>query len=672
MISHERLNWLYTELTKHNNLYHRDDAPIIPDHEYDAMFIEMIDIEAAHPEWISPESPSFRVGAAGKSTFEPVVHSTPMLSLNNGFTTEDIMAFDKRVKEYVKAPVQYYAEVKFDGLAINLRYEHGIFVKAATRGDGAVGEDVTNNVRTIKSIPLRLNTTNPPPVLEVRGEIVMFKKAFKELNERHAKAGTKPAVNPRNAAAGSLRQGDPAITASRKLDFFAYGVDPSSLAFMPVHISPTESGLMNWLSSMDLPVSIYRSVIEDVEDLIGVYEAIGRERSKLEFDIDGMVYKVNSLDQQAQLGFLSRAPRFAIAHKFPAEESTTVLEEITVQIGRTGAMTPVAKVRPVFVGGTTISSVTLHNETEIHRKDLRVGDTVVIRRAGDVVPEIVGPVLSLRPPGLPSYELPKQCPACGSPIVKPEDETIARCSGGWVLCAPQRSAAFQHFVSRKAMYIDGIGEQLIEQLLDSGLVKTPVDLYWLSEGQLLSLERMGKQSAQNILKAVEKSKDTTLSKFLFALGIRHCGENTSKQLAMHFKTIDTIEHATVDQLLEVQDIGPIAAKSIYSFFHTPLSLHLVHGLQSVGVRWPIIEAAPVNEQHALAGKNFVITGTFPTFSREQMGTMIEAVGGNVSGSVSKKTDYVIVGENAGSKATKAEELKIPTLNEETFLVLINS
>jgi DNA ligase (NAD+) len=669
-MTRERLLELYGLIETHNELYHKLDAPTISDAEYDALFREMQQIELANRDWVSTNSPSFRVGSLGKSTFAPVTHAVPLLSLANAFTDEEVIAFDKYVKSKVPNSYDYCIEYKFDGLAISLRYESGDLIQAATRGDGAVGEDVTANVRTIKSVPLRLGYDyrgNPPPaVLEVRGEIVMDKKAFLALQQRQRVAGQKEAVNPRNAAAGSLRQLDPSVTASRSLSFFTYGI--GEIKVEPNQYLPqSHFEMMEWLQSMGLPyypIAIGRGI----ESVLKQYKLMKEIRQGLEFDIDGMVYKVNNLAEQKELGFISRSPKWAIAHKFPAEEATTILEAIDVQIGRTGAITPVARVKSVFVGGTTINNVTLHNESEIQRKDLRIGDTVVIRRAGDVVPEIVGPVLDLRPANTEVYWLPTVCPGCGSPVVRAEGETIARCTGGWVKCLAQRAGAFEHFVSRKAMYIDGIGESAIDILINSGYAETPDRLYVMSEEMFILL--FGDKIGKKMYAAVQASKVTTFNRFIYSLGIRHVGENTSKQLANHFKTWEALLDATEEQVLEIPDIGPITAKSVQSTLKDRSFVYIAHRLIERGIHWPEIKSNVTDKEHYLKGKNFVITGTLPSLSRDEVAAMIEKFGGNVSGSVSKKTDYVIVGENAGSKATKAAELNIPVLDEDAFLNLI--
>ncbi len=664
--------WLTNELNRHIYAYHVLDAPTIPDAEYDRLFAQLQQLEAGHPEAAAADSPTQRVGAAPISAFKQVIHSVPMLSLNNGFSDEDIINFDRRVRESLDAQhVDYAAELKFDGLAINLRYEHGVFVQAATRGDGATGEDVTTNIRTVRAIPLRLHGDHPPAVLDVRGEVLMYKADFARLNERQRAADMKEFANPRNAAAGSLRQLDSRITATRNLRFFAYGVGALEGADMPA----SHSALLDWYERLGLPVAHERAVVRDADGMLGYFTQIGARRSTLPFDIDGIVYKVDALEAQQKLGFVSRAPRFALAHKFPAEEATTTVQDIEVQVGRTGAITPVARLAPVFVGGVTVTNATLHNEDEVRRKDIRIGDTVIVRRAGDVIPEVVSFVADLRPLDARQFVMPTACPVCGSPIVRLEDEAIARCSGGWTHCSAQKKGGLMHFVSRRALDVEGLGDQLIEQLVDKGVIDTAADLYRLSAEQLASLERMGEKSAQNKIAALEKSKSTTFARFIYALGIRHVGESTAKALAAHFGNLDALIHgATWEgglQLLEVADVGPVVAKSISAFLSDPDNLALLQALRAAGLHWK--EGAHV--QKALgsqAGKTFVLTGTLPNLGRDEAQALIEAAGGKVSGSVSKKTSYVVAGADAGSKLAKAQELGIALLDEAALLALLDA
>jgi DNA ligase (NAD+) len=662
-----RAAWLRAELERHSHAYYVLDNPSIPDAEYDKLFGELQKIEQAHPELITSDSPTQRVGGTPLPQFAQVKHSVPMLSLSNGFEEADIIAFDRRVREGLETdgPVDYATELKFDGLAINLRYENGILVEAATRGDGATGENVTANIRTVRAIPLRLHTDHPPAVLDVRGEVLMYKSDFAKLNARQREAEQKEFANPRNAAAGSLRQLDPRITAQRTLRFFAYGIGRLEGAGLP----DSHSGLLDWYAKLGLPVCNERAVVQGAQGLLDFFHAIGGKRTRLQYDIDGVVYKVNRVQQQQRLGFVSRAPRFAIAHKFPAEEATTIVQDINVQVGRTGAITPVARLAAVAVGGVMVTNATLHNEDEVKRKDIQIGDTVIVRRAGDVIPEVVAFVPEKRPANARKFVMPATCPVCGSAIVKLEDEAIARCSGGWIKCAAQRKGGLLHFVSRRAMDIEGLGEQLVEQLVDKHIITTAADLYKLGFTALAELDRMAEKSAQNILDALEKSKHTTLARFIYALGIRHVGEATAKELAQHFGNLDALLHASEEQLLEVSDIGPVVARSILAFLSDPLNLELIEQLRAAGVHWP--EGAPAERKpQILEGKTFVLTGTLPTLSRDEAKEIIESAGGKVSGSVSKKTSYVVAGEEAGSKLTKAEELGVTILDEAAFLLLL--
>lgn len=661
-----RARALHTELNRHNHAYYVLDQPSIPDAAYDSLFQELQALETAHPELVTSDSPTQRVGGSPLSQFDQVQHDVPMLSLGNGFSDEDIVAFDKRVQDGLESlqEIRYAAELKFDGLAISLRYVDGVLVQAATRGDGITGENVTANIRTVRAIPLRLHGDNVPKTLDVRGEVLMFKEDFAKLNQRQRDAGQKEFVNPRNAAAGSLRQLDSRITAQRTLRFFAYGIGVLEGADMPA----SHSALLDWYQQLGLPVCKERAVVTGAEGLLNFYRGIGEKRESLPYEIDGVVYKVDRLDQQKHLGFVSRAPRFALAHKFPAQEALTQVQDIEVQVGRTGAITPVARLNPVFVGGVTVTNATLHNEDEVRRKDIQVGDTVIVRRAGDVIPEVVAYVPEKRPADARRFVMPTECPVCGSPIVKLEDEAIARCSGGWLKCSAQRKGGLQHFASRRAMDIEGLGEQLVEQLVDRNVVNTPADLYRLGLSALAELDRMAEKSAQNVLDALEKSKSTTLARFIYALGIRHVGEATAKELARHFGSLDKLLVASEEQLLEVADIGPVVATSIRSFLSDPLNAELVEQLRAVGVHWTESEGVDSGPKH-LAGLIFVLTGTLPNLSRDQAGQMIEAAGGKVTGSVSKKTNYVVAGAEAGSKLAKAEELGIAILDEEGLKAL---
>ena len=663
-----RIQWLRDELNRHAHAYYVLDQPTIPDAEYDALFIELQQLEIKHPELMSVDSPTQRVGGAPLPEFAQVQHDVPMLSINNGFSEDDIRAFDRRVSEGLgqSGDIEYACELKFDGLAINLRYVDGVLVQAATRGDGSAGEDVTANIRTIRAIPLRLMTDNPPAVIDVRGEVLMFKADFARLNQRQREADLKEFANPRNAAAGSLRQLDSRITAQRSLRFFAYGVGRLDGAALP----ETHSALLDWYSALGIPVCTERAVVPGADGLLTFFNHIGAVRASLDYDIDGVVYKVNRVAQQQALGFVSRAPRFAMAHKFPAEQATTTVLDISVQVGRTGAITPVARLAPVSVGGVTVTNATLHNEDEVRRKDIRIGDNVIVRRAGDVIPEVVAHVPERRPADARVFHMPTACPVCGSLIVRPEDEAVARCSGGWLKCAAQRKGGLQHFVSRRAMDIEGLGEQLIEQLVDRGLVTTPADFYKLGLIALAELDRMAEKSAQNVLDALAHSKSTTLPRFIYALGIRHVGESTAKTLARHFGTLDALMAASEEEMLAVEDVGPVVAQSILGFFHDPLNRELIAQLRTAGIHWD--ESIVERDAQPLTGKTFVLTGTLPNLKRDEAQALIEAAGGKVSGSVSKKTSYVVAGEEAGSKLAKAESLGIPVLDEEAFLQLLEN
>lgn len=661
----ERAAWLRSELERANYQYYVLDQPQIPDAEYDRLYSELQSIESAHPDLITPESPTQRVGGEVASGFAPVVHALPMLSLNNGFTDEDVTAFDKRVSDRLdRAPVEYSCELKFDGLAIALRYEDGRLVQAATRGDGSTGEDVTRNVRTVRSIPLRLKGDRIPKVLEIRGEVLMFRRDFDRLNVQQREAGQREFANPRNAAAGSLRQLDSSITARRPLSFFAYGIGVLEGVPMP----DTHDALLDWYAELGVPVCGERAVVQGADALLTFYRRIGEKRKTLPYDIDGVVYKVNRKDEQDVLGFVSRAPRFALAHKFPPEEALTELLEIGVNVGRTGAITPVARLAPVFVGGVTVTNATLHNEDEVHRKDLRAGDTVIVRRAGDVIPEVVGPVMERRPPDARAFVMPTECPACGSAIERLPGEAVARCTGGLV-CPAQRKRALEHFAQRRALDIDGLGEKIIDQLVEQNLVRTPADLFNLGFSTLVALERFADKSAQNLIDSLEKAKHTTLARFIFALGIPDVGESTAKDLARHFGSLAPVLDATVETLMEVEGVGPVVAESIHQFFAEAHNRTVIDQLRA-NVTWPEGPPAPRAPQGVLAGKTIVLTGTLPTLAREQAKEMLEAAGAKVAGSVSKKTDYVVAGAEAGSKLAKAEELGIEILDEDGMRKLL--
>jgi len=646
--------------------YYVLDAPQVSDNIYDGVFRQLLEIEQQFPELLTADSPSQRVGGSAASAFDSVQHRQAMLSLNNAFSDEELEAFDRRVREGTEQlQVEYAVEPKFDGLAITLTYEDGRFVQGATRGDGYTGENVTHNLKTIRAIPTRLNTSHPPALLEVRGEVLMLKKDFEKLNQQQADAGAKLFANPRNAAAGSLRQLDPKITAKRPLHFFAYGLGASD--GVPDLRSHAEA--MQYLAALRFPVSQLRAVKTGAQGLVEYYRDIGAQRSQLPFDIDGVVYKVNNFALQDMLGFVSRAPRWAIAHKFPAEEAVTVVEDITVQVGRTGAITPVARLKPVFVGGVTVTNATLHNEDELRRKDIYIGDTVIVRRAGDVIPEVVSVLPAHRPADARLFTMPTQCPECGSHIVRPLDEAIARCTGG-LICPAQRKQAITHFASRRAMDIEGLGEKLVDQLVERNLVHHLDDVYRLTLSTLSSLERMAEKSAQNVLAAIEKSKQASLPRFIYALGIRNVGEATAKDLAQHFGTLDALMAAEVEALMQVNDVGPIVAEAAYQFFQEPHNREVIAAMQTLGVHWAEITKTSVSTE--FSGKTFVLTGTLLTLKRDQAQAMIEAVGGKVSGSVSAKTSFVVAGAEAGSKLEKAQQLNVPILDEAALIAMLQS
>ncbi|QWD93574.1 NAD-dependent DNA ligase LigA [Polynucleobacter asymbioticus] len=662
----DRYAFLQKELARLEHAYYVLDAPLLPDIEYDRLYRELLEIEAAHPEWITPESLSQRVGGTALKEFDSVEHVVPMLSLNNAFEDAELIAFDRRCREGLNVKqVSYAGELKFDGLAISLRYENGSLVRAATRGDGASGEDVTANIKTVRAIPLRLLGKNIPAVLEVRGEVFMYLDDFQKMNQQAAAQGEKEFANPRNAAAGSLRQLDSKITAKRPLSFFAYGLG----ALEPQGWLPaTHEELLNRYADLGLPVCSERKVLRSVEEMLSFYHAIEAKRDTLPYDIDGIVYKVNAFAEQNTLGFVSRAPRFALAHKFPAQEALTTVLGIDVQVGRTGAITPVARLAPVVVGGVTVTNATLHNEDEVRRKDVRIGDTVTVRRAGDVIPEVVSVIQERRPEDATQFVMPTRCPICDSHIERLENEAVARCSGG-LFCGAQRKQALIHFAHRRALDIEGLGEKIVDQLVDQNLVRTPADLYRLGFSALANLERMGEKSADNLIQAIHQSRHTTLARFIFALGIRHVGETTAKDLANHYQSMHALMDARLEDLLTVKDVGPVVADSIVSFMQETHNREVIEQLLASGMQLSV-EKKVISA--AVAGKTFVLTGTFPSLSRDQAKDLLEKAGAKVAGSVSKKTDYVVAGTDAGSKLTKAEELGITVIDEQAMLALLGS
>jgi len=653
----KRARKLREAIERHNRLYYAEDAPEVDDAEYDRLFRELEALEAEHPGLRTPDSPTQRVGAAPLPQFDEVRHRTPMLSIANAFDEEAVGAFDRRVRQAVGADaVEYATEPKLDGLAVSLTYRDGLLVQGATRGDGTTGEDVTANLRTIRNLPLKVDFSG-----EVRGEVLMYRRDFEALNARQRAAGQKEYVNPRNAAAGAVRQLDSRVTATRRLRFFAYAVVSESS-------SSTHSQGLDRLEKLGFPVCEERDVVAGVEGLLAYYASIGRMRERLPYAIDGVVYKVNRLDWQERLGFVSRAPRFALAHKYPAEEQATEVLGIEVQVGRTGALTPVARLKPAFVGGVTVTNATLHNEGELRRKDVRVGDTVVVRRAGDVIPEVVSVQIERRPTGAQIFQMPAKCPVCGSAVVKNEDEAVHRCSGG-LYCPAQRKQALLHFASRRAMNIEGLGEKIVDQLVEKDLVHTPADLYKLSSKALSDLERMGEKSAANLVAELERSRDTTLERLIYALGIRNVGESTARDLARQFGDLEPLMKAAEEELLQVPDVGPVVARSIRQFFDEPHNRQVARNLVKAGVKWPRTAPAP---RPSTPVKTFVLTGTLDTMSREEARAAIEAKGHKVAGSVSKKTDFVVAGADAGSKLERARALGIPILEEKEFTEMLQN
>ncbi|GKX63853.1 DNA ligase [Pragia fontium] len=667
----QRLIQLCNELRHHEYLYHVLDAPEIPDAEYDRLMRELRDIEAEHPEWITDDSPTQRVGAAPLSAFDQVTHEVPMLSLDNVFDEQSYLAFDKRLHDRLKSDeeITFCCELKLDGLAVSLLYENGKLVQAATRGDGTTGENITSNVRTIGAIPLRLNGDNIPQRLEVRGEVFMPQAGFEKLNEHARRNHEKIFANPRNAAAGSLRQLDPRITAKRPLTFFCYGVGLIEGGELPNSHWQRLMQFKQW----GLPVSDRIRLCKSSQQVLEFYQQVQEQRANLGFDIDGVVIKVDDLALQERLGFVAKSPRWATAFKFPAQEQMTVVRDVEFQVGRTGAITPVARLEPVTVAGVTVSNATLHNADEIARLGLCIGDTVVIRRAGDVIPQVVGVIASERPIDAKEIVFPTHCPVCGSNIEKIEGEAVARCTGGLV-CGAQRKEALKHFVSRRAMDVEGMGDKIIEQLVDKEYVHTPADLYRLSIGVLTRLERMGPKSAQNLIAALDKSKNTTFARFLFGLGIREVGETTASSLASHFGDLDSLQAADIDALKEVQDVGEVVAKHTFNFFREEHNQKIISELTGpeIAIRWPapVVIVAEEIDSH-FAGKTVVLTGSLSLMSRDDAKARLIALGAKVSGSVSKKTDMVIAGEAAGSKLVKAQELGVPVIDEAEMIRLLD-
>ena len=662
----QQIEQLRQQLRHHEYLYHVLDQPQIPDSEYDRLLNQLKQLESENPELITPDSPTQRVGAKPLAGFQQITHELPMLSLDNAFSDEDFYAFERRIQERLGSdqPLTFCCEPKLDGLAVSILYLNGVLTQAATRGDGTTGEDITNNIRTIRNIPLQLLTNHPPARLEVRGEVFMSHQAFEQLNQDALQHGQKTFANPRNAAAGSLRQLDPKITRQRQLSLNAYSIGISEGVELPT----THYERLQWLKSIGIPINAEIRLCHGSQEALQFYQDIGEKRNSLGYDIDGTVLKINEISLQQRLGFVAKAPRWAIAYKFPAQEQLTVLNDVEFQVGRTGAITPVAKLDPVLVAGVTVSNATLHNGDEIERLGVAIGDTVIIRRAGDVIPQITGILLERRPADAKPIIFPENCPVCGSTIVRIDGEAVARCTGG-LFCDAQRKEALKHFVSRKAMDIDGVGDKLIEQLVDRELLHTPADLFRLDKITLMRLERMGEKSAQNALNSLEKSKKTTLARFIFALGIRDVGEATALNLSNYFKTLDAIRNADQEQLKEVQDIGEVVAMRVYLFWQEAHNVSVVEDLLAQGIHWDTIEQQEISD-NPLKGKSVVLTGTLIKMSRDQAKAYLQQLGCKVSGSVSSKTDYLIAGEKAGSKLSKAQELGIQVLSEDEFLTLV--
>ena len=665
----QQIDTLRHDLRRYEYEYHVLDNPTIPDAEYDRLFHQLKALEAAHPELITADSPTQRVGAKPLSGFAQIRHEIPMLSLDNAFSDEEFYAFVKRIEDRLirlPEPLTFCCEPKLDGLAVSILYVNGVLTQAATRGDGATGEDITANIRTIRNIPLQLLMDNPPARLEVRGEVFMPHEGFECLNQQALEKGEKTFANPRNAAAGSLRQLDPKITSKRPLVLNAYGIGIAEGVDLP----NTHYDRLQWLKSIGIPVNPEIRLCNGTDEVLDFYRDIQNKRSSLGYDIDGTVLKINDIALQEKLGFISKAPRWAIAYKFPAQEELTRLNDVEFQVGRTGAITPVAKLEPVFVAGVTVSNATLHNGDEIERLNIAIGDTVVIRRAGDVIPQIIGVLHDRRPVDARPIIFPETCPVCDSAIVRIEGEAVARCTGG-LFCAAQRKEALKHFVSRKAMDIDGVGGKLIEQLVDRELIHTPADLFKLDLTILTRLDRMGAKSAENVLASLEKAKNTTLARFIFALGIREVGEATALNLANHFKTLEALQNADLEALQQVPDVGEVVANRILAFWHEPHNVAVVNDLIQQGVHWDDVEVKEVGE-NLFKGKTVVLTGTLTQMGRNEAKALLQDMGAKVSGSVSAKTDFVIAGDAAGSKLTKAQELGVTVLTEEEFLAEIQS
>ena len=665
----QQIDKLRQDLRRYEYEYHVLDNPTIPDAEYDRLFHQLKALESAHPELITADSPTQRVGAKPLSGFAQIRHEIPMLSLDNAFSDEEFYAFVKRIEDRLirlPEPLTFCCEPKLDGLAVSILYVNGVLTQAATRGDGTTGEDITANIRTIRNIPLQLLMDNPPARLEVRGEVFMPHEGFERLNQQALEKGEKTFANPRNAAAGSLRQLDPKITSKRPLVLNAYGIGIAEGVDLP----NTHYDRLQWLKSIGIPVNPEIRLCNGTDEVLDFYRDIQNKRSSLGYDIDGTVLKINDIALQEKLGFISKAPRWAIAYKFPAQEELTRLNDVEFQVGRTGAITPVAKLEPVFVAGVTVSNATLHNGDEIERLDIAIGDTVVIRRAGDVIPQIIGVLHDRRPADARPIVFPETCPVCDSAIVRIEGEAVARCTGG-LFCAAQRKEALKHFVSRKAMDIDGVGGKLIEQLVDRELIHTPADLFKLDLTTLTRLERMGAKSAENALASLEKAKNTTLARFIFALGIREVGEATALNLANHFKTLEALQNADLEALQQVPDVGEVVANRILAFWQEPHNVAVVNDLIQQGVHWDDVEVKEVGE-NIFKGKTVVLTGTLTQMGRNEAKALLQEMGAKVSGSVSAKTDFVIAGDAAGSKLTKAQELGVTVLTEEEFLAEIQS